>query len=115
MTKRPGPRRPSPPGLSVVEQQAAGTSKQSAGTFVMPAEWEPHRATWIAWPHQSRDWPGRFAPIPWCFAEIVRALTRGEVVAILVAEAAMERRVRRMPAAYSVVSAWPASALVGCR
>ena len=55
-----------------------------AGGYLMPAEWEPHRATWIAWPHHAPDWPGRFGPIPWCFGEIVRALTRGEVVSILV-------------------------------
>jgi agmatine deiminase len=62
----------------------------------MPAEWAPHRATWVAWPHASGDWPGRFAPIPWCFAEVVRALTRGELVAILVEDAALEQRARRL-------------------
>ena len=30
----------------------------------MPAEWEPHAATWIAWPHNPDDWPGKFQPIP---------------------------------------------------
>ena len=40
----------------------------------MPAEWEPHEATWIAWPHNREDWPGRFAPIPWVYGEIVRKL-----------------------------------------
>jgi agmatine deiminase len=68
----------------------------------MPAEWSPHRATWIAWPHETRDWPGRFAPIPWCFGEVVRALTRGEVVAILVEDAAAERRARRLLARLAV-------------
>ena len=33
----------------------------------MPAEWEPHRATWIAWPHFEPDWPGKLAPIPWVY------------------------------------------------
>ena len=42
----------------------------------MPAEWEPHEATWIAWPHNRSDWPGRFAPIPWVYGEIVRKLSR---------------------------------------
>ena len=37
----------------------------------MPAEWEPHRATWIAWPHYEPDWPGKLAPIPWVYGEIV--------------------------------------------
>ena len=40
----------------------------------MPAEWEPHEATWIAWPHNRDDWPGRFTPIPWVYGEIVRKL-----------------------------------------
>src|SRR5439155_1140969 len=42
----------------------------------MPAEWEPHAATWLAWPHKRSDWPGKFSPIPWVYAEIVRALSR---------------------------------------
>ncbi len=49
----------------------------------MPAEWEPHEATWIAWPHERSDWPGKFAPIPWLYAEIVRHLSRVERVRIL--------------------------------
>jgi agmatine deiminase len=52
--------------------------------FRMPAEWEPHAATWIAWPHNPTDWPGRFQPIPWVYAEIVRHLARSEQVHILV-------------------------------
>ena len=42
--------------------------------YRMPAEWEPHAATWIAWPHNRTDWPGKFEPIPWVYAEIVRHL-----------------------------------------
>ena len=52
--------------------------------FRMPAEWEPHEATWLGWPHNLSDWPGRFAPIPWVYAEIVRKLAEGERVRILV-------------------------------
>jgi agmatine deiminase len=48
-----------------------------------PAEWEPHAATWIAWPHQKADWPGKFEAIPWVYAEIVRILHRFEPVHIL--------------------------------
>ena len=44
--------------------------------YRMPAEWEPHTATWIAWPHNATDWPGRFQPIPWVYAEIVRQLAQ---------------------------------------
>jgi len=50
----------------------------------MPAEWEPHAATWIGWPHNVTDWPGKFPPIPWVYGEIVRTLAPGEVVRILV-------------------------------
>jgi agmatine deiminase len=51
--------------------------------FRMPGEWETHAATWIAWPHHEPDWPGKFAPIPWVYAEIVRALAQHERVDIL--------------------------------
>lgn len=49
----------------------------------MPAEWEPHSATWIAWPHHEPDWPGKLEAVMWAYAEIVRALSRSEVVEIL--------------------------------
>src|SRR5579883_1817090 len=60
--------------------------------FRMPAEWEPHAATWIAWPHNRDDWPGKFAPIPWVYVEIVRLLCRYESVHIVVRNGAMRRR-----------------------
>ena len=60
----------------------------------MPAEWEPHEATWIAWPHNREDWPGRFTPIPWTYAEIVRKLAAVERVRILVADGEAEQRAR---------------------
>jgi agmatine deiminase len=49
----------------------------------MPAEWEPHRATWMAWPHHEPDWPGKLAAIPWVYAEIARVLAEHEPVEIL--------------------------------
>src|SRR5436853_2748647 len=64
--------------------------------FRMPAEWEPHEATWIAWPHNREDWPGRFLPIPWVYGEIVRKLAAVERVRILVQNAALERQARRV-------------------
>jgi len=64
--------------------------------FRFPAEWEPHEATWIAWPHNRRDWPGKFAPIPWVYAEIVRHVVPGEIVRILVNSPAQEIRARRV-------------------
>jgi agmatine deiminase len=50
----------------------------------MPAEWEPHAATWIAWPHNRSDWPGKFGPIPWVFGEMIRRIAPGERVRLLV-------------------------------
>jgi agmatine deiminase len=62
----------------------------------MPAEWEPHEATWLAWPHERSDWPGKFAPIPWVYGDIVRRLARMEKVRILVQDAALEKSARRV-------------------
>ena len=62
--------------------------------FRMPAEWERHEATWIGWPHNASDWPGKMAAIPWVYAEIVRKLAQGEVVRALVNSRAHERRAR---------------------
>ena len=64
--------------------------------FRMPAEWEPHEATWIAWPHNKEDWPGRFSPIPWVYCEIVRKLARLEKVRILVNDDETILRATRM-------------------
>jgi agmatine deiminase len=62
----------------------------------MPAEWERHEATWLGWPHTLSDWPGRFAPIPWVYGEIVRKLAPGERVKIIVPEHRTEERARRV-------------------
>lgn len=62
----------------------------------MPAEWEPHEATWLAWPHNASDWPGKFEAIPFVFAEIVRHLAQVEHVHICVENAASEKRARRV-------------------
>jgi len=64
--------------------------------YRMPAEWEPHEATWIAWPHERTDWPGKFAAIPWVYAEIVRHLTDSERVNILVNDAHGEMEARKV-------------------
>jgi agmatine deiminase len=64
--------------------------------FWMPAEWEHHEATWLAWPHELSDWPGKFGPIPWAFAEIVRHLSHAERICLLVQNRQAESRVRSM-------------------
>jgi agmatine deiminase len=70
------------------------TKPPNALNFRMPAEWEPHEATWLGWPHEVTDWPGKFAPVPWAFAEIVRHLSRVERIYLLVQNVAAEERVR---------------------
>src|SRR5436309_10870141 len=64
--------------------------------YRMPAEWEPHEATWIAWPHERTDWPGKFAAIPWVYAEIVRHLSHCERVNILVNNAQSELEAKKV-------------------
>ena len=64
--------------------------------YRMPAEWAPHAATWIAWPHNPEDWPNKFQPIPWVYCEIVRHLSQVEDVHILVNSEADERRATNM-------------------
>jgi agmatine deiminase len=61
--------------------------------YRMPAEWDRHEATWLAWPHNPEDWPGKFQPIPWLYAEIVRLLAARERVHILVEDAKAQQRV----------------------
>jgi agmatine deiminase len=64
--------------------------------FRMPAEWERHDATWLCWPHNATDWPGKLPVIPWVYAEIVRKLVSGELVRILVNSSLHERAARRV-------------------
>jgi agmatine deiminase len=70
-------------------------SELAPRTFRMPAEWEHHAATWLAWPHNKLDWPGKFEPISWVYAEIIRYLSRHERVEVIVKDAAAEKSVRR--------------------
>lgn len=62
--------------------------------FRMPAEWEPHAATWLAWPHKEASWPGKLDRIPPIFAEMARHLCAAEDVHINVVDAAMEAEAR---------------------
>jgi agmatine deiminase len=68
----------------------------------MPAEWEPHRATWIGWPHHEPDWPGKFEAIPWVYAEIVRGLAARERVEILCQNEEVRDGARQAIAAHGV-------------
>lgn len=74
----------------------------TGGPFVMPAEWAPHDATWIAWPHHEPDWPGKLPVISWVYAEIVRALHGHERVEILCHSEAVREEARVRLAAHHV-------------
>jgi agmatine deiminase len=63
--------------------------------FSMPAEWEAHEATWLAWPHNPTDWPDKLDTIRWVYTEIVRRIAPGETVRMLVRSAAEEKLARR--------------------
>ncbi len=52
--------------------------------FNLHSEWALHEATWIGWPYNKSDWPGKFSPIPYVYAEIVKYISRGEKVRIFV-------------------------------
>ena len=62
--------------------------------FHLPAEWAPHRGTWLSWPHKEASWPGKFAPVPGVFAEIVRHLVPGEAVHLNVGDESLEAHAR---------------------
>ena len=64
--------------------------------YRMPAEWEPHASTWLAWPHYHGDWPGKFEPIPWVYAEIIRNLAKHEQVELIVNNATAARQARKV-------------------
>ena len=77
--------------LSVGDAQRA-----AAHGYRMPAEWEPHAATWLAWPHHEDDWPAKFEPIPWVYAEIIRNLAKHERVDLIVRNPAAARQARKV-------------------
>ncbi len=64
--------------------------------YRMPAEWEPHEGTWLAWPHNEDHWPGNFSPIPRVYAAIIRALAASEKVFVCVNDEAMEQTARKV-------------------
>lgn len=62
--------------------------------FSMPAEWEPHEATWLAWPHNPTDWPQKLDTVRWVYGEMVRKISEGEIVRMLVRNKAEESLAR---------------------
>lgn len=64
--------------------------------FRMPAEWEPHEGTWLAWPHNKEHWPGKFPRIPPVYAQIIRGLAKSEKVFVCVNDKNMEDGARKI-------------------
>jgi agmatine deiminase len=64
--------------------------------FAMPAEWDPHEATWLGWPHCKTDWPGKMSTIEWVYGEIVRKIAEGERVRIIIDSVVREAKARRI-------------------
>lgn len=71
--------------------------------FRLPAEWEFHEATWIGWPNNKQDWPGKFQPIPWVYGEIVRYISRGEKVRIIVQSGEHQKKAEQVLKAVNTV------------
>ena len=78
-----------------VRQSSAAVPAPSRAGFRMPAEWEPHHATWLVWPHARADWEVKTAAVEWCYADMARHLVRGERVAIVYQDEAVRRRAER--------------------
>jgi agmatine deiminase len=64
--------------------------------YRMPAEWAPHEATWLSWPHNRDSWPGVFDGVEPAMVEFVRTLARAEPVYINVLGVEHEQHVRRL-------------------
>ncbi len=87
-------KRPINPSSNTLIFEADRATPAALG-YGMPAEWEQHDATWLAWPHYHGDWPGRFEPIPWVYAEIIRNLSPHERVELVVNNPSAEKQVRK--------------------
>ena len=64
------------------------TPKELGYTF--PAEFEPHLATWLSWPHKEASWPGKINSIFPSYAAFIKKLTEGELVRINVTDQVMK-------------------------
>jgi agmatine deiminase len=76
-------------------QKKSAATPANAG-FNMPAEWEPHEATWLTWPHNTADWPGKFAVIPWVYGEMIRKIAEGEAIRLIVRHKKEEHTARHV-------------------
>jgi len=77
-------------------QKNPGSATPAQLGFSFPAEWEKHAATWLGWPHNAGDWPGKFETIPWVYGEMVRKISAGENIRLIVRHKADENFARRI-------------------
>jgi agmatine deiminase len=80
----------------MLQSKFAGAITPAELGFSAPAEWEPHAATWLGWPHNTSDWPGKFEVIPWVYGEMVRKISADENVRLLVRHKKDESFARRI-------------------
>jgi agmatine deiminase len=92
---KPGQRRDTKNAEAAL-RRVQSDSTASAPRVHMAAEWEPHEATWIGWPHNRTDWPGKFAIIPWVYGEIVKKLAAGEIVRTIIKDKHHEEKAQRV-------------------
>src|SRR5215471_5437255 len=92
-------------GERAIETVRAPAGAPATAGYRMPAEWAPHRGTWLSWPHRESSWPGRFDPVPSAFAEIVRQLVPREEVHLNVADDTMEAAARAVLARSGIPAA----------
>lgn len=78
----------------MAKRETTDAGLPSALGYTMPAEWEPHAATWLGWPHNETDWPDKIDTIRWVYGEMVRKIAPGEIVRILIKDKAMETLAR---------------------
>jgi agmatine deiminase len=77
------------------QRELRPTTPEASEGFAMPAEWERHEATWLAWPHNPADWPRKVSAIRWAYGEMVRKICPGEIVRLFVNSTAAENAARR--------------------
>jgi len=68
----------------MINRKAVAETVPAAKAYSMPAEWEPHEATWLGWPHNAGDWPGKFETIPWVYGEMIRKISEGENICLII-------------------------------
>ena len=73
------------------QSKTTNTAMPAGSGFAMPAEWEPHAATWLAWPHHQADWPGKMEAVRWVYGEMARKIAPGEIVRLLVRHPAEQK------------------------